>query len=93
MADVSRDSRRRLLTLRTWKLKDRANYAVVHAQKAAETAAFKADIAAARLQPVANETVPFTDCSQHLRYDTRCYFNLCSKADMSQLNLPHVTND
>ena len=24
-----------------------------------------------------------------IRYDTRCYFNLRSKADMSQLNLPH----
>jgi len=23
------------------------------------------------------------------RYDTRCYFNVRSKADMSQLNLPH----
>ena len=25
------------------------------------------------------------------RYDTRCYFNVRSKADMSQLNLPHGT--
>ena len=24
-----------------------------------------------------------------IRYDTRCYFNVCTKADMSQLNLPH----
>ena len=24
-----------------------------------------------------------------VRYDTRCYFNVCSKADMSRLNLPH----
>ena len=24
-----------------------------------------------------------------VRYDTRCYFNVCSKANMSQLNLPH----
>jgi len=23
-----------------------------------------------------------------MRYDTRCYFNMCSKANMSQLNLP-----
>jgi len=23
-------------------------------------------------------------------YDTRCYFNVCSKADASQLNLPHA---
>jgi len=26
-----------------------------------------------------------------LRYDTRCYFNVRSKADISQLNLPHRT--
>jgi len=26
-------------------------------------------------------------------YDTRCYFNVRSKADMSQLNLPHGTNN
>ena len=25
-----------------------------------------------------------------LRYDTRCYFNVRSKANMSRLNLPHV---
>ena len=25
------------------------------------------------------------------RYDTRCYFNVRSKADASQLNLPHET--
>jgi len=24
------------------------------------------------------------------RYDTRCYFNVRSKAEMSQLNLPHA---
>jgi len=28
-----------------------------------------------------------------VRYDTRCYFNLRSKADMSQLNLPHGTDN
>ena len=27
-----------------------------------------------------------------IRYDTRCYFNVRSKADMSQLNLPHGNN-
>ena len=26
-------------------------------------------------------------------YDTRCYFNVRSKADMSQLSLPHGTNN
>ena len=31
-----------------------------------------------------DETVP------SVRYDTRCYFNVRSKADTSQLNLPHV---
>ena len=25
-----------------------------------------------------------------LRYDTRCYFNVRSKADISQLNLPQI---
>ena len=28
-----------------------------------------------------------------IRYDTRCYFNLRSKADISQLNLPHGTDN
>ena len=28
-----------------------------------------------------------------IRYDTRCYFNVRSKANMSQLNLPHGTNN
>ena len=28
-----------------------------------------------------------------IRYDTRCYFNMLSKADISQLNLLHVTNN
>ena len=42
-------------------------------------------------------------CSQHMnsssehvhsiRYDTRCYFNVRSKADISQLNLPHGTDN
>ena len=27
------------------------------------------------------------------RYDTRCYFNVRSKADISQLNLPHGTDN
>jgi len=32
-----------------------------------------------------------SSCTQPfaLRYDTRCYFNVRSKADISQLNLPH----
>jgi len=42
-------------------------------------------------------------CTRHLtvsllhldtiRYDTRCYFNVRSKADISQLNLPHGTDN
>ena len=28
-----------------------------------------------------------------IRYDTRCYFNVQSNADMSQLNLQHGTNN
>jgi len=28
-----------------------------------------------------------------IRYDTRCYFNVRLKSDMSQLNLPHGTNN
>jgi len=28
-----------------------------------------------------------------IRYDTRCYFNVRSKADISQLNLPHGDQD
>ena len=27
--------------------------------------------------------------ARDIRYDTRCYFKVRSKADMSQLNLPH----
>jgi len=35
----------------------------------------------------------FTSFAQTLRYDTRCYFNVRSKADISQLNLPHGTDN
>jgi len=28
-----------------------------------------------------------------VRYDTRCYFSVRSKADISQLNLPHGTDN
>ena len=28
-----------------------------------------------------------------IRYDTRCYFNVRSKANISQLNLPHGTDN
>jgi len=32
-------------------------------------------------------------CKFTIRYDTRCYFNVRSKADISQLNLPHGTDN
>jgi len=38
--------------------------------------------------------VSWLKCSFHtIRYDTRCYFNVRSKANMSQLNLPHGTDN
>jgi len=30
---------------------------------------------------------------RHMIYDTRCYFNVRSNADISQLNLPHGTDN
>jgi len=39
-----------------------------------------------------NATRSFTISSAE-RYDTRCYFNVRSKANMSQLNLPNGTNN
>ena len=53
---------------------------------------------------IRGSAVPKTDLATHIsveilstvaqlystiRYDTRCYFNVRSKADISQLNLPH----
>ena len=37
----------------------------------------------------------YVQCAMSLaiRYDSRCYFNVRSKADMSQLNLPHGNNN
>jgi len=36
----------------------------------------------------------FKHCTVYtIRYDTRCHFNVQSKADISQLNLPHGTNN
>jgi len=32
-------------------------------------------------------------CTKIIQYDTRCYFNVQLKADMSQFNLPHGTNN
>ena len=35
----------------------------------------------------------FTRGQNTIRYDARCYFNVRSKADISQLNLPHGTDN
>jgi len=35
------------------------------------------------------EHIEVLELEGYSRYDTRCYFNVRSKADMSQLNLPH----
>ena len=41
------------------------------------------------IDPTDRRTDGQTDTSlRRLRYDTRCYFNVRSKADISQLNLP-----
>ena len=39
-----------------------------------------------------SRTVTCHPAEATLQYDTRCYFNVRSKADTSQLNLPHGTN-
>ena len=38
-------------------------------------------------------SVPSRDNCHTIRYDTRCYFNVRSKANMSQLILPHGTDN
>ena len=38
-------------------------------------------------------TTPTRTNTQCIRYDTRCYFNVRSKADISQLSLPHGTDN
>ena len=48
--------------------------------------------------PFTSDTSSFNNssCNTHMvtiRYDTRCYFNVRSKADISQLNLPHGTDN
>ena len=42
-----------------------------------------------RMKVIAGFAVPV----QALRCDARCYFNVRSKADISQLNLPHGTDN
>jgi len=34
-------------------------------------------------------SIGYTESVIYMRYDTRCYFNVRSKADMNRLNLPH----
>ena len=38
-------------------------------------------------------TISDNKCYDTIRYDTRCYFNVRTKADVSQLNLPHGTDN
>jgi len=39
-----------------------------------------------------HQDVDRTPRGRVIRYDTRCYFNVRSKADISELNLPHGTD-
>ena len=43
--------------------------------------------------PTHSPLLPVALSKVTIRYDTRCYFNLRSKANMSQLNLPHGTDN
>jgi len=43
--------------------------------------------------PSHNLQTSFDGVNLTIRYDTRCYFNVRSKADISQLNLPHGTDN
>jgi len=45
------------------------------------------------MQLVAYVVFTSSSLARYIRYDTRCYFNVRSKADMSQLNLPHGTDN
>jgi len=40
-----------------------------------------------------DQPVLIMQLSYQREYDTRCYINMCSKADISQLNLPHGTDN
>jgi len=48
-----------------------------------------------RTLPAYQHAAGITEISHNdtIRYDTRCYFNVRSKADISQLNLPHGTDN
>ena len=47
------------------------------------------------MEPVGRVPSNFEDREDNyaIRYDTRCYFNVRSKADTSQLNPPHGTDN
>ena len=45
-------------------------------------------VAGARVSKIMDSGMNLT-----IRYDTRCYFNVRSKADISQLNLPHENDN
>jgi len=60
------------------------NYAVIFANK------LRSPTTHARGIP---KKIVRSECAKLIRYDTRCYFNVRSKADISQLNLPHGTDN
>jgi len=46
-----------------------------------------------RIKDYLRSTMAESRLNGTIRYDTRCYFNVRSKADISQLNLPHGTDN
>ena len=51
------------------------------------------EVNARRARLVLGRVTVFGRVNDTIRYDTRCYFNVRSKADISQLNLPHGTDN
>ena len=45
------------------------------------------------LIPIPKTSWIFLRHNTPIQYDARCYFNMSSKADISQLNLPHRTRN
>jgi len=67
--------------------------ALVHVHSATSSDFLHVDLVITGYRPAAGETIcpppPMAVRLAAIRYDTRCYFNVRSKADMSQLNPPH----
>jgi len=60
--------------------------ALIHASSLFDTGQSHSTSRCAEIQPMSQQAAAV---SLNLRYDTRCYFNVRSKADMNRLNLPH----